>query len=42
MSPMLPGVLFLFLAAPRAVITLVGFSDYHSHAAPFYSEGAFG
>src|SRR5436853_5955878 len=25
--------------APTTTITLIGFSDYHSHAVPFYSEG---
>ncbi len=29
----------LFLAAAAATVTIVGFSDYHSHAVPFYSEG---
>lgn len=29
----------LWLAAAAATVTIVGFSDYHSHAVPFYAEG---
>lgn len=38
----MPIVLILLLLAPAAgaeTITLLHFSDYHSHAIPFYSEG---
>ncbi len=27
-------------AATKTTITVIGLSDYHSHAVPFYSEGA--
>jgi 5'-nucleotidase len=29
----------LLLAAAAATVTILGFSDYHSHAVPFYAEG---
>lgn len=32
--------LLALAAAAAQTVTLVAFSDYHSHAAPFYSEGA--
>ena len=41
----LTGTLLLFLidvsafAAQHTTVTLLHFSDYHSHAVPFYSEG---
>ncbi|WNG42856.1 bifunctional metallophosphatase/5'-nucleotidase [Archangium minus] len=41
---LLPSLLFLAQTAcqttqPDVVVTLLGTSDYHSHAVPFYSEG---
>lgn len=45
--PLLLPLLLLTLAAcqtphPDVVVTLLGTSDYHSHAVPFYSEGRHG
>ena len=43
----LAALLAALLAAPaaaqsRSSVTLLHFSDYHAHAAPFYSEGQAG
>lgn len=41
---MIPTLLALVLAAdaPTSTVTILAFSDYHSHATPFYSEGRHG